>query len=151
MAQLSYNMTMTAGQAGLVADVSYVKDVASRVAEGEILPGAGVIQGTTAGVDVKVPTATSTKFEGVALLTVLEQVGGVAKHQDKDTTAVIREGKVWVEVTEAVAYGDAAYLQFGATNKGKFSKTTGADNFAVTGAKFLTATSGAGLAVLELA
>jgi hypothetical protein len=82
-------------------------------------------------------------------------------YPDKETVNVLSKGPVWVHVTEAVALGDDVRF-WNATNTtggsavagsflGRFAKTAVANKTTrITGARWLSETSAAGLVLLEL-
>lgn len=68
---------------------------------------------------------------------------------------VIHRGEVWVEVEEAIAVGDSAFFRHtsgaGGTVVGKFRNDSDTDSCdEITGARFMSSTTGAGLARLAL-
>lgn len=152
--QLSYSMNMAAAIAGTLYDDS-PKVVDSLLAEGTIGLGMGVIAGTNPQTQAIVPSATfSAGFKGVAMYQVKEQNDdGTVTYTAKDTVPVVRKGRVWVNVTGAVTAETPAFLTFSGDDAGKWAGVAGTGPLAVavTGAKFITSTTAAGLAVVELA
>lgn len=107
----------------------------------------------TAGAGQTVFTASYTTadfFRGVALHTHKEpRTDLTVGYADKDTVSIMRKGRVWVKVNEAVVENDTAYCVLAtATEEGLFCKTS-TGNIA-TGGKFITGAADNGLAVLEI-
>lgn len=155
MAQTSYSYKTPNGHAGLIYDISMhvVETRRNENADGEMHFGVGVVKGTTAGEQVKLPTSASVAadFEGVTLngeTTEFATTGAVTIRNDA-ALSVLTKGKVWVKVTDGAvpAYGATAYLVVSGTDAGKFTSDT-ASGIDV-GAKFATAKDN-GLAVIVL-
>lgn len=150
MAQLTYSQTMAVAMAGMKGDASD-DQVDSGAAEGAVGFGLAVVRGTDASKQVKVPAADSGVFRGVALQTHMAQtIAGVAQYADKDAVGYMRKGRVWVPVVDAVAVDAAAYFLWDTADAGKFSDDSSGNRDAVPTGRFVTSTSGAGLAMLEL-
>jgi hypothetical protein len=88
-------------------------------------------------------------FRGVVVYRAREMTGlGVAQgYAAKDVVDILRKGKIWVAVSEAVTADAAAYVQL-AAGAGKFGVSNSSD--LATGGVFRSATTGAGVAVLEI-
>ena len=88
-------------------------------------------------------------FRGVVVYRAREMSGlGVAQgYAAKDVVDILRKGRIWVEVSEAVEADDAAYVDV-VNGEGKFCDTS--SNNLATGGVFRSATTGAGLAILEI-
>ena len=154
MAQLTYTQNQAAAFAGMKGD-SRDDTVDSHAAEGAIGFGLAVIAGTDPAVQVKLPAAAGGVFRGVSLQTHVAQTSaGVAAYADHDAVSVLRKGRVWVPVVTAVAVDGHPYFVNTGDDAGKFSATDdGTTDSARAGggtAKYVTSTSGAGLALLEL-
>ena len=120
-------------------------------------------EGVDIVVDNVVVAAGASQAVGVVTYSTDDVFIGVARHEHKmsnseqislykitDAVNVMDEGLIWVYVTEAVAIGEAAYLIAAAgADRGKFTKTS-TNNITTQGAKFKSATSGAGLVALKL-
>lgn len=75
---------------------------------------------------------------------------GVVRYAQYETVSVLTQGRMWVETDDAVVAGATANLK---TSNGKCtdaSVTSGIEAFTQVSVKFLTATSGAGLALVEI-
>jgi hypothetical protein len=151
--QLTYNQKMPVGLAGTQYDISFRRVDAYAVETDDIYPGMGVILGTNKEKQVKLAAATTAVVAGIAMLQAKEQdADGNVIYKDEQTVPVLNKGRAWVPVTEAVTAGNGAFLVFSGANKGKWAAAAGAGPLAsaITGAKFITSTTGAGLAVVEL-
>ena len=152
-AQTSYKFSTPLGVAGGIVDLApYAIDTfTNEEATGTMGFGVGVVDGTTAGVDVKLPASASDKFEGVTVnnLTTELDLEGKLYIRNKAAIGVMRYGKVYVKVADGItpAYGDAAYLVCTGDDKGCFTNaSTGA--IAING-RFVSAAAN-GIAMLEL-
>ena len=101
-AQTSYGFGFPKGVAGGLFDLS-AHEVSTRQAEGENISfGIGVVTGTNAGTDVKIPTSatTSAEFEGVVVhnsVMVEMDMDNSVKIGDKRTVGCLHYGKVWIK------------------------------------------------------
>lgn len=155
--QTSYNYTTPKGVAGGLYDLAPYQ-VESRV-NGETKAGAlkfgmGVVQGTTPGADVALPTAAATadKFEGLLLTGFTQEMdsAGEVTIRPKQTVGVLRYGKAWVRVSKdaAVSYGDKLYLITSGDEAGMFTNEA-SGNLAING-RFVGATDSVSIAPVEL-
>lgn len=150
MAQLSYTQYQTAGFPGLLDGVG-THSVRSYAAE-EIIPvGFPVRLGTDPAKEVLKATAGATTV-GFALHDhAREQTSaGAVQYAATETVSVLTAGRLWVETDDAVAAGAVARLK---TSNGKLTDeaaTTGIENFSIISVRFITATTGAGLALVEV-
>lgn len=122
------SMRMDKARAGMISDAS-PKRIRSMAAEGGLIPfGYGVVTGTDAFAQGKVPTANTQKFAGVAALTLAMEstYGGtdLPGYQAKDPMDVMTEGAIWVvlEPSSTAAANDPLYLVSQGSNAGRFSK-----------------------------
>ena len=160
--QTSYNFATPKGVAGGLYDLSpYAVDSRRNEADDGVLKfGMGVVVGTTAGNQVKVPAATSDKFEGVAL-------NGFSSELDMDgkltlkkgaTVGVLRKGRVWARIKAGVtvAYGNDVYLIANGANAGLFTNAEEKNgestviSIKITGAKFVGVKGTGDVAPVEL-
>lgn len=75
---------------------------------------------------------------------------GVVQYAQYETVSVLTRGRMWVETDDAVVAGATANLK---TSNGKVTDeavTTGIEAFTQVSVKFLTGTTGAGLALVEI-
>lgn len=130
MAQLSYGYATPKAVAGGIADISdfSVESRRNEENDGTLKFGMGVVVGTSAGDQIKIPSASTDKFEGIALNGFTNELGmdGSLSVKKDATVGVMSHGKVWVRVknSETIAYGDTAYLLYSGDYKGYFSKTS---------------------------
>lgn len=144
--QTAYNYFPQHGTPGGIVDVSPIA-IETRIVEensGVIFPGMGVVQGTTAGTEIKLPTGSTTvdKFEGVAInrRTTEHGLEGDLLIRKGTAIGVASWGKFYVRVTSTAtpAYGEPVYLVTSGTDAGCFtdsSSSTLAINARFIGAK----------------
>ena len=122
--------------------------VSSRSAEGIIAFGLAVTYGTDPENQCDVVDNVADVFLGVALKqqTIVVPNAGTPQYADKDTVSVLEEGAVWVEVTDDVVAGTAAFVDIA---NGKFTDVS-ALNLAVPGGSFETSAVSGELAVLKI-
>ncbi len=159
--QTSYNFATTKGVAGGLYDLSpYAVDSRrNESADGTLLFGMGVVVGTAAGNQVKVPSATTDKFEGVAIngfSTELDMDGALIIKKGA-TVGVLAKGRAWARIKAdiTVAYGDDVYLIASGDNAGLFTNAeekSGSTVLSVkiSGAKFVGAKGTGDVAPVEL-
>lgn len=142
--QTTYDEKMDVAVVGQLVDCTN-RRVESKYAEGAIDAGDAVQIGTA---DDQVLTATTAVY-GVAIqhptLTMSDDTG-LAAYAEFDGVSLLTNGRIWVAVDGAVAIGGQAYWDVAA----QAFNSTATDNFIVNGGKFVTSTSGAGLAILEI-
>lgn len=146
--QTAYNLMPTKAYAGMIAtaESTNVRSLANASANpvkfGDAL--------TYASPENSCKTiATSTNFIGFAIAdSLMASSDGTVAYKTYETVPVLTRGVIWVEVTEAVAVGDSCYAIPSGDNKGKCCKTV--DSNIATGGKFRTATTGAGIAEVEI-
>lgn len=161
--QTTVSLDFAAAIAGLPrGNVNRTND---RLAEVVIQSGVLVCQGTD-DKQCKLPTtgAEVAKALGIAPARVTSDSRfpssntANSTYQIGDTVGAIPEGAVWVIVEEAVTAGNPCYVRFAAnaprTQKGAFrtdvDDSGGATAALLSGAKFLTSTSGAGIALVAI-
>jgi len=153
MSQTSVSQYGAAGFAGLLADNGTFNTM-SYSAEGAIGFGVPVVLGTNKErqvVAVGTGVGQGALAVGISVSGIVEQTSaGVAAYADKDTVGVIKEGRIWVNTEDAVVAGTVANLKL---SSGKFTDeavATGIEAFTQFSARFITGTSGAGLAIVEI-
>lgn len=128
--QLTYPLNMKKAFAGMLADSGFT-DKLSGAAQETIPFGCAVLKGT-ADDQVKLPAVSGdvALIRGIALHTF-----AITNHPEVtlpsyvqyDAVSYIHKGRVYVQVEEAVAPGDAVFVRYGGTaplQKGAFRKTT---------------------------
>jgi len=155
MSQLDYNdMSDVPAVKGGLADIA-LSDKVGRVAAADIGFGVGLMQTAVAGF-AAIPTATGFNFEGISVQTNKPTPNdtGIALYEAGEEITVLRKGRIWVYVEEAVAVNDDVFLRHttnAALLAGDFrtdADTARADQ--ITNARFITATTAAGLAMVEI-
>lgn len=157
--QSAYAIEHGAAYEGMQAD-SGTQDVISLVntSGAQLYFGHLVVAGSNGG--AKVVSGASDVPLGIAISTKTFEDGPIKENDDrvgypdKTVANILRRGRVWVYVQEAVAVGDQVRVYHTAdTGKkvGRFAKTAaGGKTAKLNNCQFLTATSGAGLAVIEI-
>ncbi len=132
-AQTNYNLKMSHGVAGGLYDLSChtVDTRTNEETDGKVRFGLGVVAGTAAGKQVKLPVAASAKkdFEGVVLNSHIHEQDykGDVTLRANETVGVITDGKVYVRIAAGVepSYGDALYLIKSGDEAGYFTNEAG--------------------------
>lgn len=149
MAQLSYNAEMNPAVVGMIADLSN-KTVDSFAAEEALDPGVLVVRGTNPEKEVK----------AAASGTVANAIGVVIhEHKEPGDTSgyypvgyevgVMTRGRIWVPVSKAVTAGKIANYKIADKSFTDDTVTSGIEAPGVS-CVFLTSTSGAGMAQIEI-
>lgn len=144
MSQTTYNENMAVAVVGQLVDCTN-RRVDSKYAENAFDAGEAVQIGSS---DTQIETV-DTAVYGVAIqhpTLTLGDDSGTAAYAQYDGVSVLRAGRIWVAVDGAVAVDAQAYWDIAA---GAFNSTA-TDNIIVAGGRFVTSTSGAGLAILEI-
>ena len=119
--------------------------------------GVGVVQTAAEYCGLPVTASTDADFVGVAIRNADSAVmdyDNVTEYRAGDEVAILTKGYVWAEVEDAVSVNGSVYMRKTATapeQAGAFrSDADGGDAIVLTGAKFKTATTGAGLALIKI-
>ena len=160
MSQVSYQDDMPVAVEGKQADGAINNLIeGTGVASGAITFGKAVVKVVGDDDGVILPSATGQQFLGVSVMhQVAEQAlgTGVVQYEDKEPINVMRKGKIFVFVEEAVDPDtDSVFFRHtaggGGSVIGRFrtdADTASAD--AVPNARFVETTTGAGLTVIEI-
>lgn len=152
--QTAYTQNSVASFAGMLYDIAE-NDVMSYSAEGAVDFGVPVKLGT----NKEKQTAKLTTSAGQAALAVgfalatqtLEQSSaGVVQYGDKVNVSVLKKGRVWVNTQDAVVAGAVANLHLASGTLTDEAVAAGIEAFTQFSARFVTSTSAAGLAVVEI-
>lgn len=154
-AQIHYGYNTPMGAAGGIVDLApFAIDTFLNEAENGVMKfGVGVVRGTNPGVNVKLPSATGDKFEGIAVnnrTTEYDLEGNLAIRKGA-SVGVMRYGRVYGRVAEGVkpAYGDPVYMVASGKEAGYFTNV--ADGAIAVKARFLgTVDATAQIAQIEL-
>lgn len=161
MSQTVYNEYSDQAKNGQLADLGLVERI-SRIAD-EVIPyGLLVVLGASVDTTCKLPAAaaditTVTKALGVSLVDLnKETLAGIVQYAAQDPVGIVRKGRIWVTVEEAVTPTSPVYVRFvagsGGSQLGSFRASADTASAALlAGAKYRsTTTGGAKLALLEL-
>jgi len=153
MSQTTVTQYGATGFAGLLYDIGD-NDVMSYSAEGAIGFGVPVQLGTDPARQVKVLTTSvgqAALARGISIAGVVEQTSaGVAAYADKQTVSLLKAGRVWVNTDDAVVAGAKANLKLSSGLFTDEAVAAGIEAFTLFTATFITGTTGAGLAVVEI-
>lgn len=153
--QTTYSYSTPIGQPGALVDLSWheIDSFANENNDGVMKFGMGVVRGTAAGKQVKVPAsgATAANFEGIVVNkpAIENTMFGGPVLRKNHTVGVMRYGRIYGLLAENVepAYGDPVYLVVDGDDAGCFT-TVSTDNVAIKG-RFLGA-GAEGIAPIEL-
>lgn len=162
--QLDYSHSPAKGFPGMLAD-SGPRQVTSKVNPAVAIPfGTAVAKGTDDD-HVKLPTTAAevTASIGIAIqdpVTEQDSSFTLATYAINSSVNVLRKGRAWVTVEEAVTSGDTPYVRWangngGKTQKGAFRKSVDQVSSADTAtilpnAKYITSASAGELAIVEI-
>lgn len=154
MSQTTVTQYGAASFAGMLSDTGFT-DKLSYSAEAAIPFGKPVQLGTNKERQI-LPLTTSVGQAALAVgVSIASQVveqssAGVAQYAQYDTVPVLKQGRVWMLTDDAVAAGAVANLKLSSGLVTDEAVTTGIEAFTQFTARFLTATSASGLALVEI-
>lgn len=158
--QLSYSASMPVGYPGMIADTNTgSRHIVSCVNPSVAIPVGRCVARGTDDDHVKLPTTSAevTAARGIAVQDWLSEitVSDVQTYPVKSAVGVMRQGRIWVTVEEAVNDGDDVFVRFasgaGGTGLGAFRKSADtATAVALPSAKYVTTAAAAGLAIVEI-
>lgn len=160
MSQTSYSTEMTTAVDGMPGDAAGAPQVIDSYNNpvDEIKFGVAVQQVSGDDDGIELPDSSGAKIRGIAVRDLTEENGSAAAdntYPADSRVAVMKKGRIWVPVEEAVSPSSDVYTRYtaggGNTQLGAFR--TDADSskaLQITQARFLTSTSGAGRALLEI-
>lgn len=150
MAQTTISQYGAAGFKGLLDGVA-PHDVRSYAAE-EVIPVAYPVQLGTNPEKQVLKAVTGAGAVGFALHDHAREqtAGGVVQYAATETVSVITKGRLWVETTDAVVAGAAANLTVATGKLTDAAVAAGIEAFTKFSATFVSSTSGAGLALVEI-
>lgn len=154
MSQTTVSQYGAAGMAGQLYD-SGDNDVMSYSAEGAVGFGVPVQLGTNKERQVKVLTTSAGQAAlavGISLHTyVAEQsAAGLVQYGTTQTVSVLKRARVWVNTQDAVVAGTVANLHLASGLFTDEAVAAGIEAFTQFSARFITGTTAAGLAVVEI-
>lgn len=146
------------GFAGMQYDSGF-GDTMSYSAEGAIPFGSFVKLGTNKERQVLAPTTAvgqAALLVGVAMATAsVEQAypstGAAAAYAATESVSMLKDGRIWVQTNDAVVAGAVANFVLANGTVTDEAVTTGIEAFTQLTVKFITGTTAAGLAVVEIA
>ena len=150
MSQTTMSQYGAASVAGLLDGVG-PRNVRSYAAE-EIIPvGFPVKLGTDPAKEVLKATAGAGVFGFSVNDQAREQTSaGAVQYAATETVSVLTQGRMWVMTDKAVAAGATANLKTASGTLTDAAVTTGIEAFTQVSVKFITATTAAGLALVEI-
>jgi hypothetical protein len=139
-----------AGFAGMLDGIG-PRNVRSYAAE-EIIPAAYPVKlGTTKDAEVLKTTSGALAVGFAVLDQAREQTSaGAVQFSQYETVNVLTQGRLWVETSDAVVAGAVANLTVATGKLTDEAVTTGIEAFTQFTARFVTGTTGAGLALVEI-
>ena len=145
--QSTYSEAMPVAQSGMPADADYSAD--TRICESAAIPfGVAVSQGTAYN-EALIGAASAAIFAGVAIADkTINNDGGVDGYNQYDNMGVMTRGDIWVTVGGNVTVGGD--VTFVATTGVLSSAAAGGSQFAIAGARWMTAATSGNLAKLRL-
>lgn len=154
MTQLSYSLYQAASFKGMLADCEFT-DKVSMSAEGAVAISLPVTLGTNKARQV-IAASTSTGqgalVVGFALHTaaIEQSSAGVVQYADKASVSVLKRGRMWIETDDAVVAGAVANLKLSNGKLTDEAVATGIEAITQLAVRFVTGTSAAGLAIIEV-
>jgi hypothetical protein len=159
MSQTAYSINMAEGKVGALADAGD-NDIMSYIAPAAHPFGTLAVRNGTEG-QCKLPAlaADITTKENVLGLVLAQQAmestsAASPQHPAGSVVPVLRKGRAYVKVDEAVAEGSAVFVRFAAGGEGPgfFGDTAGAgpDRAALDGARYVKGAAAGALAIVEV-
>lgn len=156
--QMKYGYSTPRGIPGGLYDLSpYVIDTRlNEAANGKMLFGMGVVQGTTPGSNVGLPAtgATAATFEGVTVngFTQQHDLEGKVSLNNNQSVGVLRSGRIYARLVSdaAPAYGEAVYLVLTGDDAGLFTDAVDGNNTLKINARFLGGKGSGSVAPVEV-
>lgn len=152
--QTVYGMYNDELQLGHIADTA-LRQIDSYLAQGIIGIAKAVVRGTDPyrqAVTAGTGAGQGALLIGVTILsqTVEQGAAGVTQYADKDAVPVMRKGRVVVAVDSAVVAGAVANFVLATGNFDDTAVSAGVEAASKLNARFITGTTAAGLAILEI-
>lgn len=155
MSQTAVNQYQAAAFKGMLYDLSRNNDVLSYAAETAVGFGVPVTLGTSKEKEVNPVTTAAGQAAlavgiAVASHSVEQTSAGVAQYGLTETVPVLKSGRIWVETQDAVVAGAVANLHLASSKFTDEAVAAGIEAFTQFSARFITGTTAAGLAVVEI-
>lgn len=156
--QTSFGLYQDASFAGMLYDSAF-RDTMSYSAEGAIPFGSFVKLGTNKERQVLAATTAAGQAAlliGVAIAVysteqVYPSLGAAAGYIATETVSMLKDGRIWVRTNDAVVAGSVANYVLANGTVTDEAVATGVEAFTQMTVKFITGTTAAGLAVVEIA
>jgi hypothetical protein len=157
--QTTYSTNSQIAVPGQIDQTFEAREIVSRLTNAAVPMGRGVCISGTAGAKCDLPAAAGDVTQGKVLGVVCFTPAASSTTVPAGVQAsILRKGRAWVTVEEAVNDGDQAFLRHtthtddtpGAWRKSADTVSGSATATAVPSAYFRSSTSGAGLALLEI-
>ena len=154
MSQTTVTQYGAAGFQGMLYDTGET-DVLSYSAEGIVGFGVPVKLGTnkerqTAALTTSAGQGALAVGISLATHTIEQTSAGAAQYADKQSVSMLKRGRVWMLTNDAVVAGANANLVLANSTVTDEAVAAGIEAFTQFSAKFITGTSAAGLAVVEI-
>jgi hypothetical protein len=151
--QLAYTQYGAAALAGMLYDLTR-PDTESLAAEAAVLIGRPVRRGTNPAkqcAQLSGAAGQGALAIGVAMLHAdFEQAAGVVQYAATEPVTVVRDGRLWLPVNDAVTAGNVANYHLASGIFTDDAVAAGIEAFTQIRVRFLTSTTGAGLAAAEI-
>ena len=153
--QTSYTQYNNELLLGNIADTYHPRQIDSFLAQGAVGIAKAVTRGTNKArqcAQATTATGQGALIFGVALLsqTVEQSSAGLVQYNDKETVPVMRRGRIVVMTTTAVTAGNTANFVLASGNWTDAAVGAGIEATPQLKAQFVTSTSAAALAILEV-
>jgi hypothetical protein len=150
MSQTSYSQNGAASFRGMLDGVG-AHNIRSYAAQGAVAVGAPVKLGTDAAKSV-LTTTTGALTIGFAVHdhARVQSAAGVVEYADDDAVSVLTQGRFWALTSDAVVAGATANLTLADGTLTDAAVAGGIEAFTQITVKFVTATTAAGLAIVEI-
>lgn len=149
--QTSYNMYQGEGFPGLIYDTMFTDKMSFSAEDGDIRFGVPVMPGTDPARQVRVAT-TGAAAIGVSVrtLAVEQPATGEPGYKVTETVSVLKRGRIWVRTNDAVLADTPANIVIANGTFTDAAVEAGIEAPEKFSARFITGTSAAGLAVIEV-
>jgi len=155
MSQTSYSLYAPNAFAGMLADLSDNDIVSYAAGSSDIQFGKAVVLGTNKEKQVNVAGTGAGQAAlifgfAIASHTVEQSSTGVAAYPRYSAVNVLRRGKFWMETNDAVTAGAVANFHLASGKLTDEAVAAGIEAITQLSVRFLTGTTGAGLAIVEV-
>lgn len=147
-AQLEYNATPAVALPGMIGEHFSLRQIDSYVVGGEdVIPfGYPIVQDATDGT-ARIGDSPNSTFVGISVFAQQLNYSDALGYAPKDQIPVMKRGRIWVRVGEAVVMGEAVFG--GITGDGLFYNDSDGDTRINVGGVFRSSAALNGLALIE--